>query len=246
MESVWKHQYVISKIVHLCVKNVSVHFTPFTISHVHLQCFQFCILIFCTFLCTLLPPNAICTVKAYRNIYAINIPQTDNVPSVLYLFICTLCAYNLIRIKEDEWKMAFHTTRGHYEYALWVYQCLSCVPSIYKWDLQGPSWPLYHCIHWRYSYLLLEQEGSYSTCRHSAFPSASAPAVCESGKCEFQQNSINSLGYIISESGNGFQQGPFSNGLAITHDCQEVTAISVFRQLLPQCRGLSTTRSPPR
>ncbi|KAK3516588.1 hypothetical protein QTP70_021959, partial [Hemibagrus guttatus] len=31
-------------------------------------------------------------------------------------------AYNLIRIKEgDEWKMAFHTTRGHYEYLVKSY-----------------------------------------------------------------------------------------------------------------------------
>ncbi|KAK3555047.1 hypothetical protein QTP86_006361 [Hemibagrus guttatus] len=48
-------------------------------------------------------------------------------------------AYNLIRIKEgDEWKTAFLTTRGHYEYRVmtWASQCTCSLSVIYQQDLQ--------------------------------------------------------------------------------------------------------------
>lgn len=40
-------------------------------------------------------------------------------------------AYNLIHIKGDEWKTAFVTTRGHYEYLVMPYG-LSCSPSVFQ------------------------------------------------------------------------------------------------------------------
>lgn len=40
-------------------------------------------------------------------------------------------AYNLIRIKEgDEWKMAFHTSNGHYEYLAMPYGLTNALQSI--------------------------------------------------------------------------------------------------------------------
>ena len=40
-------------------------------------------------------------------------------------------AYNLVRIREgDEWKTAFSTTTGHYEYLVLPSQCSFCVPVV--------------------------------------------------------------------------------------------------------------------
>ncbi|KAK3516224.1 hypothetical protein QTP70_006371 [Hemibagrus guttatus] len=41
-------------------------------------------------------------------------------------------AYNLVRIRErDEWKMAFHTTKGHYEYLVMPYG-LTNAPAVFQ------------------------------------------------------------------------------------------------------------------
>lgn len=41
-------------------------------------------------------------------------------------------AYNLTRIRKgDEWKMAFSTTSGHYQYQVIPYE-LACAPSVFQ------------------------------------------------------------------------------------------------------------------
>ncbi len=50
-------------------------------------------------------------------------------------------AYNLIRIREgDEWKTAFSTSTGHYEYCVRPCQQSVCLPVLHEWHFQRHAW----------------------------------------------------------------------------------------------------------
>ncbi len=115
------------------------------------------------------------------------------------------CAYNLIRIREgDEWKTAFSTTTGHYEYLVMPFG-LSKSPSVFQAFINDVfrdmlnQWVIVyiddiliysetyeeHVIHVRTVLKRLLQHQLYA----------------KAEKCEFHQETISFLGYIISSGG---------------------------------------------
>ncbi|KAG1925937.1 hypothetical protein F2P79_025177 [Pimephales promelas] len=115
------------------------------------------------------------------------------------------CAYNLIRIREgDEWKTAFSTTTGHYEYLVMPFG-LSNSPSVFQAFINDVfrdmlnQWVIVyiddiliysktyeeHVKHVRAVLKLLNQHQLYA----------------KAEKCEFHQETISFLGYVISSGG---------------------------------------------
>ncbi len=115
------------------------------------------------------------------------------------------CAYNLICIREgDEWKTAFSTTTGHYEYLVMPFG-LSNSPSVFQAFINDVfrdmlnQWVIVyiddiliysetyeeHVIHVRTVLKRLLQHQLYA----------------KAEKCEFHQETISFLGYIISSGG---------------------------------------------
>ncbi|KAK3513532.1 hypothetical protein QTP70_016468 [Hemibagrus guttatus] len=85
-------------------------------------------------------------------------------------------AYNLVRIQEgDEWKTAFHTTKGHYEYLVMSYG-LTNASAVFQGD---------HVCHVKTVLTRL--------LHHQLFVKAE--------KCKFHRNSITFLGYVILQKG---------------------------------------------
>ncbi|KAK3557959.1 hypothetical protein QTP86_004642 [Hemibagrus guttatus] len=114
-------------------------------------------------------------------------------------------AYNLVRIREgDEWKTAFHTTHGHYEYcvmpfgltnALAVFQAL--INGVFR-DLLGRVVITYIDDFLVYSTSMEDhvrqvREVLARLQRHHLFVKLE--------KCEFHQTTVTFLGYIISHRG---------------------------------------------
>uniref|UniRef100_A0AAR2J3M5 Gypsy retrotransposon integrase-like protein 1 n=1 Tax=Pygocentrus nattereri TaxID=42514 RepID=A0AAR2J3M5_PYGNA len=114
-------------------------------------------------------------------------------------------AYNLVRIREgDEWKTAFTTTRGHYEYLVMSYG-LSNAPSVFQAFMNdvfreflnkfvivfiddilifSPDFSS-HVNHVRQVLLRLQENNLYA----------------KAEKCEFHLQRVSFLGYVISSSG---------------------------------------------
>ncbi|KAI2661314.1 Transposon Tf2-6 polyprotein [Labeo rohita] len=114
-------------------------------------------------------------------------------------------AYNLIRIREgDEWKTAFSTTSGHYEYRVMPFG-LANSPSYFQAFINEVFRDMLN--RWVIVYIddILIHSDSYS--EHVQHVRAVLQRLVQhqlyakQEKCEFHQQSISFLGYIISPEG---------------------------------------------
>ncbi|KAI2666686.1 Transposon Tf2-6 polyprotein [Labeo rohita] len=114
-------------------------------------------------------------------------------------------AYNLIRIREgDEWKTAFSTTTGHYEYQVMPFG-LANSPSYFQAFVNDVFRDMLN--RWVIIYIddILIYSNSYSD--HVQHVRAVLQRLIEhqlyakEEKCEFHQQSISFLGYVISPEG---------------------------------------------
>ncbi|KAI2661215.1 Transposon Tf2-9 polyprotein [Labeo rohita] len=114
-------------------------------------------------------------------------------------------AYNLIRIREgDEWKTAFSTTSGHYEYRVMPFG-LANSPSYFQAFINEVFRDMLN--RWVIVYIddILIYSDSYS--EHVQHVRAVLQRLVQhqlyakQEKCEFHQQSISFLGYIISPEG---------------------------------------------
>ncbi|KAK3548637.1 hypothetical protein QTP70_015934 [Hemibagrus guttatus] len=126
----------------------------------------------------------------YRGLNAITIPYPYPLPLVpaaleqlrgarIFSKLELRSAYNLVRIKNgDEWKTAFHTTHGHYEYRKWVIAYIDDI-LVYSAFLEE------HVLHVREVLSRLQQHHLYVKLE----------------KCEFHRSTVTFLGYVVSRRG---------------------------------------------
>ncbi|KAK3572382.1 hypothetical protein QTP86_032681 [Hemibagrus guttatus] len=152
----------------------------------------------------------------YRDLNAITVPYPYPLPLVpaaleqlrgarLFTKLDLRSAYNLVRICEgDEWKTAFHTTHGHYEYRVMPFS-LTNVPAVFQalingvfQDLLGKGVIAYiddilvysksleeHVLHVREVLSRLQRHHLYVKLE----------------KCKFHRTTVTFLGYMISRRG---------------------------------------------
>ncbi|KAK3554259.1 hypothetical protein QTP70_020113 [Hemibagrus guttatus] len=152
----------------------------------------------------------------YRGLNAITVPYPYPLPLVpaaleqlrgprIFTKLDLRSAYNLVRIREgDEWKTAFHTTHGHYEYRVMPFG-LTNAPAVFQalingvfQDLLGKGLIAYiddilvysksleeHVLHVREVLSRLQRHHLYVKLE----------------KCEFHRTMVTFLGYGISQRG---------------------------------------------
>ncbi|KAK3562994.1 hypothetical protein QTP86_013260 [Hemibagrus guttatus] len=152
----------------------------------------------------------------YRGLNAITVPYPYPLPLVpaaqeqlrgvrIFTKLDLRSAYNLVRIREgDEWKTAFHTTHGHYEYRVMPFS-LTNAPAVFQalingvfQDLLGKGVIAYiddilvysksleeHVLHIREVLSRLQRHHLYVKLE----------------KCEFHRTMVTFLGYVISQRG---------------------------------------------
>ncbi|KAK3548052.1 hypothetical protein QTP70_004285 [Hemibagrus guttatus] len=152
----------------------------------------------------------------YRGLNAITVPYPYPLPLVpaaleqlrgvrIFTKLDLRSAYNLVRIREgDEWKTAFHTTHGHYEYRVMPFG-LTNAPAVIQalingvfQDLLGKGVIAYIDDILVYSKSLEEhvlhvQEVLSRLQRHHLYMKLE--------KCEFHRRTVTFLGYVISQWG---------------------------------------------
>ncbi|KAK3538314.1 hypothetical protein QTP70_035244, partial [Hemibagrus guttatus] len=152
----------------------------------------------------------------YRGLNAITVPYPYPLPLVpaaqeqlrgvrIFTKLDLRSAYNLVRIREgDEWKTAFHTTHGHYEYRVMPFS-LTNAPAVFQalingvfQDLLGKGVIAYIDDILVYSKSLEEhvlhiREVLSHLQRHHLYVKLE--------KCEFHRTMVTFLGYVISQRG---------------------------------------------
>ncbi len=115
------------------------------------------------------------------------------------------CAYNLIRIREgDEWKTDFSTTTGHYEYLVMPFG-LSNSPSVFQAFINDVFRDMLN--QWVIVYIddILIYSETYEEhvihLRTVLKRPLQHQLYAKAEKCEFHQEAISFLGYIISSGG---------------------------------------------
>ncbi|KAK3544936.1 hypothetical protein QTP86_029223 [Hemibagrus guttatus] len=118
-------------------------------------------------------------------------------------FLCS--AYNLVRIREgDEWKTAFHTTHGHYEYLVMPFG-LTNAPAVFKSLINE----VFQDIHGKWVIAYIDDILVYSTSleehvrhvRAVLFRLQQNHLYAKPENCEFHRTTITFLGYVISRQG---------------------------------------------
>lgn len=115
------------------------------------------------------------------------------------------CAYNLIRIKEgDEWKTAFHTTHGHYEYSVMPYG-LTNAPAVFQSMINEVFRDMLHSHVIAYIDDILIYSDDFE--QHVSHVQAVLCCLADHNlfvkleKGEFYHPSVTFLGYVISQRG---------------------------------------------
>ncbi len=115
------------------------------------------------------------------------------------------CAYNLIRIKEsDEWKTAFSTTTGHYEYRVMPFGLVNS-PSVVQSFIND----VFRDILDHYVIVYIDDILIYSETLQEHIQHVRSilqrlinyQLYAKLEKCEFHTTSVTFLGYIISQEG---------------------------------------------
>ncbi len=114
-------------------------------------------------------------------------------------------AYNLIRIREgDEWKTAFSTTSGHYEYLVMPFGLVNS-PSVFQAFVNDVFRDMLNC--WVIVYIddILIYSDSYEDhvkqVRSVLQRLLTHQLYAKIEKCEFHQTTVSFLGYVISSGG---------------------------------------------
>ncbi|KAK3546079.1 hypothetical protein QTP70_020616, partial [Hemibagrus guttatus] len=120
-------------------------------------------------------------------------------------------AYNLIRIREgDEWKTAFITPTGHYEYLVMPYG-LANAPSVFQDFIHEVLREFLHrCVLVYIDDILIYSQSLAEYCQHVAEVLGRLrefQLFLKAEKCSFHQPSVQFLGYNISRSGIQMDEG---------------------------------------
>ncbi len=114
-------------------------------------------------------------------------------------------AYNLIRIREgDEWKTAFSTTSGHYEYLVMPFG-LANSPSVFQAFMND----IFHDMLDRWVIVYIDDILIYSDSQEEHIRHVRSvlkrllqhQLYVKAEKCEFHQTNTSFLGYVISQDG---------------------------------------------
>ncbi|KAK3538047.1 hypothetical protein QTP70_027401 [Hemibagrus guttatus] len=120
-------------------------------------------------------------------------------------------AYNLIRIGEgDEWKTAFVTPTGHYEYLVMPYG-LANAPSVFQDFIHEVLWEFLHRFVLVYINDILIYSRNLAEHRHHVAEVLKHlrdfQLFLKAEKCSFHQPSVQFLGYNIDSSGIRMDEG---------------------------------------
>ncbi|XP_067230540.1 rhomboid-related protein 3 isoform X1 [Chanodichthys erythropterus] len=123
-------------------------------------------------------------------------------------------AYNLIRIREgDEWKTAFVTPTGHYEYLVMPYGLVNA-PSVFQDFIHEVLREFLHKFVLVYIDDILIYSRSLAEHRHHVAEVLKRlrqfHLFLKAEKCSFHQPSVHFLGYVIDHSGIRMDEGKVS------------------------------------